>query len=199
MDFEITNADLLDKLKEGFGYKTDVEIASFLGVRKENICQVRQGELGLSLGQRIKIMDRLGSIHIRDLLERITPEHLSRELHRLSLRGAERLALDELEKCEPTAVDIKLIELFKTYGQDENLFTTDKEMATFLGLKRASISGVRTGKSKLGPLPRLRILQVICPEADTEQIERGINSIEYLFMLIELHIKNLYSIEMENG
>lgn len=183
------NATLLDQLKQGFGYKTDVEIARFLGVTKETISQIRRGELGLSLSQRIKIMDRLSSIQIRDLLERITPENLSNELHRLSLRGAERLALDELEKGEPTAVDIKLIELFKTYGQDENLFITDKEMATFLGLKRATISGVRTGKSKLGPLPRLRILKLICPELDLEQIEKGIESSEYLVELIEDHIK----------
>ncbi|MBS3955488.1 MAG: hypothetical protein KGZ88_21295 [Methylomicrobium sp.] len=183
------NATLLDQLKQGFGYKTDVEIARFLGVTKETISQIRRGELGLSLSQRIKIMDRLSSIQIRDLLERITPENLSNELHRLSLRGAERLALDELEKGEPTAVDIKLIELFKTYGQDENLFITDKEMATFLGLKRATISGVRTGKSKLGPLPRLRILKLICPELDLEQIEKGIESSQYLLKLIEEHIK----------
>lgn len=184
-----SNAALLDQLKKGFGYKTDVEVAGFLGVSKETISQVRQGVLGLSLGQRMKIMDRLTSIRTRDLMERITPEHLAHELHRLSLRGAERLALDELEKGEPTAVDVKLIELFKTYGQDENLFKTDKEMATFLGLKRASISGVRTGKSKLGSLPRLRILKVIYPEADVEQIEKGIESSEYLLKLIEEHIK----------
>jgi transcriptional regulator with XRE-family HTH domain len=184
-----SNADLLDRLKQGFDYKTDVEIAGFLGVTKETISQVRQGVLGLSLSQRIKIMDRLASIKTRNLFERITPEHLAHELHRLSLRGAERLALDELEKGEPLAVDVRLIELFKTYGQDENLFRTDKEMASFLGLKRASISGVRTGKSRLGPLPRLRILKVICPEIDIEQIEKGIESSEYLLKLIEEHIK----------
>jgi transcriptional regulator with XRE-family HTH domain len=186
---KISNADLLDRLKQGFGYKTDVEVAGFLGVNKDTVSQIRQGVQGLSLSQRIKIMDRLASIQIRDLLEKITPESLSHELHRLSLCGAEKLALDELEESDPDAIDVKLIELFKAYGQEENLFKTDKEMATFLGLKRASISGVRAGKSKLGPLPRLRILKVICPEADTEQIENGIESSEYLLKLIEEHIK----------
>lgn len=185
---ENNNAALLDQLKVGFGYKTDVEVAGFLGVTKETISQIRHGELGLSISQRMKLMDRLTSIKTRNLLERITPERLSSELHRLSLRGAERLALAELENGKPTPVDVQLIELFKTYGQDENLFRTDNEMATYLGLKRASISGVRTGKSRLGPLPRLRILKVICPEADIEQIEKGIESSEYLLTLIKEHI-----------
>lgn len=188
-DSNVSNADLLDKLKHGFGYKTDLELAGFLGVTKETMSQIRHGELGLSLTQRIKVMDRLASIRTRNLLERIAPDHLSRELHRLSLRGAEKLALDELEKGEPTAVDVKLIELFKMYGQDESLFKTDKEMASFLGLKRASISGVRTGKSKLGPLPRLRMLKAINPETDIEQVLNGIDSNKSLHDLIEKHIK----------
>jgi hypothetical protein len=75
------------------------------------------------------------------------------------------------------------------YGQDESLFKTDKEMATFLGLKRASISGVRTGKSKLGPLPRVRMLKAINPETDIDQILNGIESNQCLIELIEKHIE----------
>ena len=188
-DSNVSNADLLDKLKHLFGYKADAGIARFLGVTKETISQIRRGEMGLSINQRLKAMDRLDIVSTPGLLEKISPEYLSSELLRLSLRGAERLALDEFEKGEPTAVDTKLIELFKAFGQDENLFTVDQEMASFLGLKRASISGVRTGKSKLGPLPRLRMLKAINPETDIEQVLNGIESNKSLHDLIEKHIE----------
>lgn len=185
---KISNAELLDRLKAGFGYKTDVEVAGFLGLNKDTVSQIRQGLQGLSIGQRFKIMDRLSNIQIRNLLEKIAPDHLSQEIHRLSLRGAERLAFEETEAGKPKEIDVKLIDLFKSYGQELDIFHTDREMADFLGLKRATISSVRTGKTRLGPLPRLRMLKIILSNADTEQIEQGVQSNEYLFGLIEDHI-----------
>jgi transcriptional regulator with XRE-family HTH domain len=188
-DSNVSNADLLDKLKEGFDYKTDIEVAGFLGLNKDTVSQIRQGLQGLSIAQRFKIMDRLVSIQIRNLLVKIAPDHLYREIHRLSLHGAEGLAFDEIEAGEPEEIDVKLIDLFKSYGQKLNLVHTDQQMADFLGLKRATISSVRTGKCKLGPLPRLRMLKAINPETDIEQVLNGIESNKSLHDLIEKHIE----------
>jgi hypothetical protein len=55
-------------------------------------------------------------------------------------------------------------------------------------IKRNTISMVRSGKSRLGPLPRLRMLKQIDVE-DVTDIERGIESSEYLINLIDEHIK----------
>ncbi len=186
---DVSNADLLDKLKEVFGYKTDVEVAGFLGLNKDTVSQIRQGLQGLSIAQRFKIMDRLVSIQIRDLLAKIAPDHLIQEIYRRSLRGADGLDFDETEAGEPKETDVKLINLFKSYGQELNLFHTDREMADFLGLKRATISSVRTGKMKLGPLPRLRMLKAVNPETDIDQVLNGIDSNQSLHDLIEKHIE----------
>ncbi len=186
---KISNADLLDRLKEGFSYKTDLEVAGFLGVSKDTISMIRREVIGLSLAQRIKIMDRLQSIKVRNLLVRITPENLADGLIRLSNKGAEALAFEDIEAGEATEDDIELIKLFKEFGNLGKSFATDKEMAAYLGLKRNTISSVRAGDGRLGPLPRLRMLKAICPNADIEQIERGIESSEYLFNLISEHIE----------
>jgi transcriptional regulator with XRE-family HTH domain len=209
--FKKNNAELLDKLKEGFGYKTDLEVAGFLGVTKETVSQIRRGLMELGAIQRFKIMDRLVSIEIRDLLAKIASENLANELIRLSHRGAENLAFRETLDYVPfndetteqskddkmvydsMTHDIELIRLFKEHGCHGNAFATDKEMADVLGLKRTSISSIRSGKGRLGPLPRLRMLKAIHPEADTDQIERGIESSEYLLTLINKHIEMKHS------
>jgi transcriptional regulator with XRE-family HTH domain len=187
--FKISNAVLLDRVKEGLGYKTDLEIAGFLGVSKELISNIRNDKKALSLKQRIKIMDRLATIQIRDLLIKITPEYLGKELYRLSLRGAENLAFKESEEGQTLSSDIKLIDLFKEYGRQGQPFRTDEDMANYLGVSISMISSVRRQNKPLSHLSRLRILKAVNPDANTDQIERGIESSEYLLSLINEHIK----------
>lgn len=178
------DAALLDKLKEGFGYLTDVELAGFLGITKDSVSVIRRGENGLSNAQRIKVMDRLESIRVRDLVMRMAPENLAVRIKELSQNGASKLALNSLEKGEANPTDIELIDLFKTHFG----YKSDQLLADFLGVKRNTISMVRSGKSRLGPLPRLRMLKQIDVE-DVTDIERGIESSEYLINLIDEHIK----------
>jgi transcriptional regulator with XRE-family HTH domain len=179
---------LLDKIKLGFGYLTDVELAGFLGVNKDIIVRIRRGEIGLSIIQRIKLMDRLCCIKVRDLIKEITPYQLAKELQRLSEKSAQHLALAETVLADgKIECDQKVIELFKQFGK-EGGFSSDKDLANFLGIKRNSISMIRTGRSGLGPLPRLRMLKAIKPALDISQIEQGIESSEYLISLIDEHM-----------
>ena len=202
---KLTNAELLDKLKEGFGYRTDLEVAGFLKVNKETVSQIRRGILELSSAQRLKIMDRLWSIRVRDLLAKMAPESLANQLITLSHRGAGWLAFGNEPLCESAQEggtsfsdedecpedkmtnDIVLIDLFKNYGCKGGPFATDKDMADVLGLKRNTISSIRKG-ARLGPLPRLRMLKAINPNVDTEEIEKGIESSEYLLELLIRHL-----------
>lgn len=201
-----TNAELLDKLKEGFGYRTDLEVAGFLSVNKETVSQIRRGILELSTAQRLKIMDRLWSIRVRDLLAKMAPESLANQLITLSHKGADWLAFGNEPLCEfsqegharsldqnehPEGIltdDIALIELFKKHGCNGGPFATDKEMADVLGLKRNTISSIRKG-ARLGPLPRLKMLKALNPNVGTEEVEKGIESSEYLLELLIRHLE----------
>jgi transcriptional regulator with XRE-family HTH domain len=179
-----SDAVLLDKLKLGFGYKSDLEIAGFLDVSSNTISKIRTGKQKLSVIQRLKVMDRLLTVQIRDLLISMSPEAIGNEIHRLSLRGAERLAFDEQGEGSSNPNDIALIDQFKRYSG----FKNDEALANFLGISDSMITAARKG-SQLGPLPRLRMLKAINPNADTDQIEQGLESTEYLLELINKHIE----------
>jgi len=185
-----SDADILDQLKIGFDFKTDVELAGFLGVTKVTVSQIRHGDMKLSGIQRLRVMDRLESIRVRDLFIKISPEKLAERILELSRRNATKLALAVSEKGISEASDIELIDLFKEFSR----FRTDKELAAYLGFTRSMVSTIRAGARKLGPLPRLRILRAVEESVGKEiegieNIEKGIESSEYLIKLIEEHIK----------
>jgi len=185
-----SDVDILDQLKIGFNFKTDVELAGFLGVTKVAVSQIRHGDMKLSGIQRLRVMDRLESIRVRDLFINIAPEKLAERILELSRRNATKLALAVAEKGISDVSDVVLIDLFKEFGQ----FRTDKELATYLGFNRGMVSAIRGGTRKLGPLPRLRILRAVEESIgkeveEIEEIEKGIESSEYLITLIEEHIK----------
>jgi transcriptional regulator with XRE-family HTH domain len=184
-DSNVSNADVLDKVKDAFGFSSDKELAGFLGVSQKTVSSIRNGKQSLSPKQRIKIMDRLMAVKVRDLLIKISPESLGRELYRLSLRGQK----DEVGDGSATQDENALIDLFRGYGHQGESFSTNEDMAVFLGVSGSMISAVRHGETELGPLPRLRMLKAIFPDADTEQIERGIESNRYLLNLINEHIE----------
>jgi transcriptional regulator with XRE-family HTH domain len=176
-----------------------------LKVNKETVSQIRRGILELSSAQRLKIMDRLWSIRVQDLLAKMAPESLANQLITLSHKGAGWLAFGNEPLCESAQEggasfsdedecsedkmtnDIALIDLFKNYGCKGGPFATDKDMADVLGLKRNTISSIRKG-ARLGPLPRLRMLKAINPEIDIDQVLNGIESNQSLHDLIEKHI-----------
>jgi ribonucleotide monophosphatase NagD (HAD superfamily) len=66
-------------------------------------------------------------------------------------------------------------------------FTTDVQMAKELGIKRNTISMVRTGRSRLGPLPRLRIYRDVYDE-DTSELEEALESSDALLRMVRKYI-----------
>jgi hypothetical protein len=181
-DSDISNAEVLDKFKEAFGFRTDREVSDFLGVDKMTVCQIRQEAMGLSIAQRLKILGRLASVQIRDLHEKIEPDNLCGAM-------LEKFPGLKAGMSKSQEINVKLLELFKSYGQEQKLFRIDREMSDFLGLKRATISSVRIGRSKFGPLPRLLMLKAINPGADIDQVLNGLESKQCLIELIEKHIE----------
>jgi len=186
MKFDI---DILDVLKTRLDFRTDVELAGFLNVKKSIITQIRHSEMKLSFNQKLTVMDHLGFIKGRDLLTAITSEALTEKILQASYTQSERLALPETVPGVPDHFDIVLIELFKQFGK----FKSDKEVASCLGVNRTMITTVRAGRRKLGPLPRLRMLKFIEKNTgieieDIESLERAIESSEYLFEFIKDHM-----------
>ena len=87
----------------------------------------------------------------------------------------ERWALKETEDGPPVSEDAELLNLYKEYRQ----FDTDAQVSKTLGIKRNSISMVRHGRSRLGPLPRLRIYRDVYGR-DTSKLEAALESSEAL-------------------
>jgi hypothetical protein len=92
----------------------------------------------------------------------------------------ERWALKEIENGPPVSEDAELLDLYKEYKH----FETDAEVAKTLGIKRNSISMVRHGRSRLGPLPRLRIYRDVHGR-DTSELEAALESSQALLNLMK--------------
>lgn len=175
------DSELIDAIKDEFGWRTDLQVAKFLGLSKDAISLVRGGGK-LGRGQRLKLYDRLKFCQVRNLIARIAPDHLAARLIAVSRRASERLALRETEPGPSNPIDVVLLEHFKRFGK----FASDSDLATFLGIRRNTISMVRAGRSKLGPLPRLRMLSLI-EEQSIGEAEKAIESSEFLLKLIKQH------------
>lgn len=175
--------ELIDALKQAFGYQTDVEVAGFLGVDKQSIYLARHGLSPLGIRQRFKIIDKVLYRKTENLAFRCLPENLVKKILDLRRGQHENWALKETEDNSARPEDAQLLDLYKEFRG----LKTDKEMAEILGIKRQSISMVRTGRSRLGQLPRLRIFRDVWGE-DIHLVEEALESSEVLLKMIREHI-----------
>lgn len=174
-DADHRDAELLDSLKDGFGLRSDAQVADFLGITRTTIHSVRHGKARLGIMQRLKILDHIGFLHSRQWLESLLPEQLSERIRRSSHALAERQAKARQRMERPLSVEGELLDLV----QDACGLRTDTELADFLGVARNTISNVRAGRASLGPRPRLRILNQFDP-FDTERVEAVLDSTDAL-------------------
>lgn len=120
----------------------------------------------------------------RSLVSACSPEVLLNRLrewqHKQRQAQHDRWALKEIEDGPPVSEDAELLDLYKEFKQ----FETDAEVAKTLGIKRNSISMVRHGRSRLGPLPRLRIYRDVYGR-DTSKLEAALESSDALLNLMK--------------
>lgn len=174
-----SDIELLDTIKTGFGFTSDAELAAFLGVTRGNISIVRNQNGKLGPVARIKCLDKLAFLDIRNWLERISTEYIAKRLNEMSRSQAGNIAHANLANEFNLPSDEELPDRIR-----EALgMTSDQELADVLGIKPTSISMVRKGKSKLGHIPRLKILEVIEGLPATE-ILLAITDNKYLINLI---------------
>ena len=175
--------ELIDALKLAFGYKSDVEVAGFLGVDKQTVYAARHGITPLGERQRFKIINKVAYRKTENLALRALPKSLIEKILEIRRDQQEHWALGETEDGPSIAEDSQLMDLYKTFRG----FRTDQEMADTLGIKRSAISNVRTGRSKLGPLPRLRMFRDVWGEK-IEHLEEALESSQALLKMVREYI-----------
>lgn len=211
-----TDIQLIDLIKQTFGYQTDVELAGFLEVNKDTISAIRHSRTAVGEGLRFTILDKvlvLDKITYRkiedaifgdlegehqlprarpikphvfepsSLAEACSPRMLIIRLRqwRWDVRKAQddQSALSEFEGGPAASEDAELLDLYKEYRQ----INTDAALAKALGIKRNSISMVRHGHSRFGPLPRLRIYRDVFGR-ETAMLEAALGSSAILLKLL---------------
>lgn len=180
----LDEAVLLDTLRQGFGIRNDAQLAAWLGIDKSLIYLVRSGKRRLGIMQRLKILDQIGFLTARKFVEAILPENLARELKALSNFVVENkiAATSEDEKLN---ANITLLNVTK----DAFSLSSDVELAEFLCIESNSISTIRSGKSSLGPKPRLRILERITGAFHTDNLINMVESSRKLSRLVDIWAK----------
>ena len=171
---------LLDELREGFRIDSDKALAAWLGIEPSTLSVVRTGRHGFGQIQRLKVLDRIGFLRTRRLLESLLPDRLAQEVVDWSQRNATAQSRRALERLDSTDANARLIEVAKIAFE----FDTDDELAAFLGVSRNAISMVRRGRGGLGERPKLRILKRLAPDAGFDEIERALDSSDYMIRLV---------------
>lgn len=175
---------LLDKLLQGFGIRNDAQLASWLGIDKSLIYATRAGKRRLGLMQRLKILDHIGFLKARSILESILPENLARELVAFNKQiVAEQIR--QASSYNANDPNVTLLEATKVaFG-----YTTDAALADFLGVEHNTLATIRAGKSGLGPKPRLIILERLTNAFDAEALVQTLESSRKLVRLLDQSMK----------
>lgn len=176
----LVSTELIDALKQAFGYKTDLEVAGYLGVDKQTIYFIKKGDRSLGPRQRLKILDRVLYRKFENrILRTLLPEYLAEAIIEIRQEQGQNWALPETLPGNPHPEDGQLLDLYKRHMELPN----DEAVSQRLGIKPQSISTVRTGRARLGPLPRLRIFRDVLGE-DISTIEEALESTDVLLKLI---------------
>lgn len=177
---------LLDKLLEGFQIRSDAALAAWLGIDKSAIYGVRSGKHRLGFIHKLKVLDRIGFLKGRSLVESLLPEALAAKLTRISRTLASsqaEAALSRLTSQNPNAQLIDLTKLILGYE-------TDIPLAHLLQIKTNTVSMIRSGRSALGPEAKLRLLGSVDRMIDAESILRVAKSNDLLSNAIDRWIRS---------
>jgi transcriptional regulator with XRE-family HTH domain len=170
----MTEAMLLDQIKASFELKNDSDLSTFLGVTRASIHNIRFDE-SRRLGQKSRffLIDRIA--YLKNVN---TTGHWIKVVSTQYL--AERLQVDDALQGKITT-ERDLIELAKTSLNCK----TDDDLAEILGLARNTISALRFGKSSLGLLPRLKLLNHV-EKFPLDQVIELLDSSEKLSLEIRI-------------
>lgn len=177
---------LLDALLKGFGISNDAQLAAWLEIDKSLIYAVRAGKRRLGIIPRLRILDHIGFLKARSILESILPENLANVLVEFN----NRLVAENIAKALEQNADnlnVALLEATKlAFG-----YRTDAELACFLEVEHNTIATIRSGKSALGPKPKLKILAQATKSFEPDALLASVESSKKLVKLLQNHLKHL--------
>ena len=202
----LSDIKLLDLVRKAFNYKTDREVANFLGVNDNTIYGIRNNrsvageKLRLKILTRFKILDKVafrcaedfflryfegGKANSRPRDEDAMPILLTSQVLVLRIRELRKKqhqrwgksgSPDDFDQTD----DVKLLDEYKSFMN----IPTDTELAKALGITGSSISMVRKGRHSLGPQPRLRIFRDAF-NVDVSELLAALGSSRALLALIK--------------
>lgn len=162
---ENNDVALLDAVKAGFELRTDAELAGLLGITRGALYTVRHKTGRLGPKAKLVVLDKIGFLGIRNWVERLTADYISRRLHEMSVNQARSIAKKNIPVDNDHVAELSLPDEIR---KALNIYS-DESLAKFLGVNRNTISMVRTGKSRFGIGPKLRILQEL-DEINPDQV-----------------------------
>jgi transcriptional regulator with XRE-family HTH domain len=135
------NSYILTKLKERLNLKTDSELAEKLGCHTSYITLIRTGRRHFPLHVKLRMLDKLGYLAVRDLLMVLTPSGLARTI---SLQDNERMNLDIGYKDDPLPGNFSEIvaEAIRKHGPEPVAAAVKVELMKFAAAKGQSSSVV---------------------------------------------------------
>ncbi len=177
---------LLDALLKGFGISNDAQLAAWLEIDKSLIYAVRAGKRRLGIIPRLRILDHIGFLKARSILESILPENLANVLVEFNNHlVAENIAKALIRNADN--LNVALLEATKlAFG-----YRTDAELASFLEVEHNTIATIRSGKSALGPKPKLKILAQATKAFEPDALIASVESSKKLVKLLQHHLKHL--------
>ncbi|MBT9521301.1 MAG: hypothetical protein IV101_10430 [Dechloromonas sp.] len=174
-------AQLLDCLRAGFNIPTDVALAAWLGIDKSMISSVRAGTRKLGILQRLKILDHVGFLTTRTFIESLLPMQLADELVRFNQDIVGRQAQAAMERLEVEDENVRLLDAAKMAFS----LSTDADLARVLEVGNTTISMVRSKKSALGVIPKLKLLERVTGEFELGQLLELLGSTSLLLGVVE--------------
>lgn len=173
--------ELIDYLKTSLNYRSDAQLAEeYLNISRHAIYRIRAGAMDLGSMPRLKVIEKTGYLRSVTHIKSLAAKNLAEEIARRIEDYAAIMALSKIDDDESYGAHQQLLKLIKPFLTSR----IDEELANAIGLKRTSVSMVRKGKSKFGIYPRLKILQLLDPEANLDELQRVIDSSEELLRIL---------------
>jgi hypothetical protein len=172
---------IFDYLKDRMGFVSDVQLMNWLGISKPSLSGIRTGRLPMGDSIRFVILTKWWSelrhrptavntpVQASGALEQVvrTPSGFCSKALLDTVNAHLKVLGKDTRGSDHKSVDGELLDAYKVLKG----CSTDTDLASLLGIKRQSISMVRSGRNDLGPIPLLKIFEDV-----TGQHELGLQA-----------------------
>lgn len=177
-------AQILDIVKQHLGVESDAQLGITLGIGRDSLSGIRTGRLPMGESIRFVLLQAWWNARqgrgVHDESHEFAAQTLAAQVQVRLKAGTHEDEAVVQDASEFSSADAVLLEMYKRYKQSR----TDQEVAQWLGIKRHSLSMVRSGRNRLGPVPLLRIYTEI-HQAQHLGLEEAVGSSAGLLRLLQ--------------